>query len=80
MPGERDDSLQCISVRLDRQNYSYCSYVMKNFLNRKKMWGYITGMRSKPIDDTVKGYADMLDVWEANNSKIITWANNLVEQ
>ena len=29
---ERDDSLQYVRVRLDGKNYSYLSYVMRNFL------------------------------------------------
>jgi hypothetical protein len=40
---ERDDSLQSVSVRLDVKNYSYWSYVMRNFLKGKKMWGYVSG-------------------------------------
>jgi hypothetical protein len=40
---ERDDSLQFVSVRLDEKNYSYWSYVMRNFLKGKKMWGYVGG-------------------------------------
>ena len=79
MAGERDDSLQSISVRLDGKNYTYWSYVMKNFLKGKKLWGYINGDLNKPNDKTnVEKYAELLDVWEANNSKIITWINNSV--
>lgn len=48
MVGERDDSLQSISVRLDGNNYSYWSYVMRNFLKGKRMWGYVSGVLSKP--------------------------------
>jgi len=40
---ERDDSLQSVSMRLDGKNYSYWSYVMKNFLKGKKMRGYVSG-------------------------------------
>ncbi|KAK0607549.1 hypothetical protein LWI29_016510 [Acer saccharum] len=79
MAGERDDSLQSISVRLDGKNYSYWSYVMKNFLKGKKMWGYVSGISGKPDDKKAENYVDLLDVWEANNSKIITWVNNSVE-
>ena len=42
MANERDDSLQSMSVRLDGKNYLYWSYVMRNFLKGKKMWGYIS--------------------------------------
>jgi len=33
-------------------------------------------MISRNID---KGYAALIDVWEANNTKIITWINSYVE-
>ncbi|XP_075473383.1 uncharacterized protein LOC142504394 [Primulina tabacum] len=42
------------------------------------MWGYVTGVRDKPTDQTNPDYAVSLDVWEADNSKIITWINNSV--
>jgi hypothetical protein len=32
-----------VSERLDGKNYSYWSYVMRNFLKGKKMWGYVSG-------------------------------------
>ena len=43
MATKKDDSLQSVSVRLDEKNYSYWSYVMRNFLKGKKTWGYISG-------------------------------------
>jgi hypothetical protein len=43
MATERNDSLQSVSMRLDGKNYSYWSYVMRNFLNGKKIWGYVNG-------------------------------------
>ncbi|KAI3769398.1 hypothetical protein L6452_00500 [Arctium lappa] len=69
----KDDSLQAINVRLDGKNYSYWSYVLKNFLKGKKMWGYVSGTIVKPKEATD------LDSWEVDNSKIITWINNSVE-
>ncbi|TXG60844.1 hypothetical protein EZV62_012207 [Acer yangbiense] len=79
MAGEKDDSLQSISVKLDGKNYSYWSYVMKNFLKGKKIWGYVTSTMVKPKNEKVEDYVNLLDVWEANNSKIITWINNSVQ-
>ncbi|XP_022866162.1 uncharacterized protein LOC111385969 [Olea europaea var. sylvestris] len=73
-----DDSLQSMSVRLDGKNYSYWSYVMRNFLKGKKMWGFISGISVKP-ENTNEGYTALIDAWESNNSKIITWINNSVE-
>jgi len=59
---ERDDSLQFVSVRLDGKNYSYWSYVMRNFFKGKKMWGYVseTSMIPKNIEE---GDAVLIDTW-----------------
>ncbi|XP_057773729.1 uncharacterized protein LOC130993022 [Salvia miltiorrhiza] len=79
MTSERDDSLQSINVRLNGKNYSYWSYVMKNFLRGKKLWGYVSGTHCKPIEENNAKYVEELDSWEVCNSKIITWINNSVE-
>ena len=71
---ERDDSLQSMSVRLDGKNYSYWSYVMRNILKGKKLWGYVIGTSVKS-KSTNESYAIELDTWE----EIITWINNSVE-
>ena len=75
---ERDDSLQFMIVRLDGKNYSYWSYVMRNFLKSKKMWEYVSGTYVIP-KNTKEGDVVLIDTWEANNAKIITWINNSVE-
>jgi len=51
---------------------------MRNFLKGKKMWGYVseTYMIPKNIEE---GDAVLIDTWEANNAKIITWINNSVK-
>ncbi|KAH6834928.1 hypothetical protein C2S53_007300 [Perilla frutescens var. hirtella] len=79
MATERDDSLQSISARFDGKNYAYWSYVMRNFLMGKKMWGYACGMKSRPIEADNEKYEEQMEVWQVNNSKIITWINNLVD-
>ena len=43
MATRKDDFLQSISVQLDGKNYSYRSYVIKNFLRGKSMWDYVLG-------------------------------------
>jgi hypothetical protein len=78
MVAERDDSLQSVSVRLDGKNYLYWSYVMKNFLKGKKMWGYVSGTYMVPKNTEERDVA-LIDAWEANNVKIITWINNSIE-
>ena len=51
---------------------------MENFVRGKPMWGYISGVKEKSIDTKANDYATALEVWEVNNSKIITWVNNFV--
>ncbi|KAH6815736.1 hypothetical protein C2S51_020556 [Perilla frutescens var. frutescens] len=43
------------------------------------MWGYVCGTHSKPIEAHNEKFVEQIDVWEVNNSKIITWINNSVE-
>jgi hypothetical protein len=81
MASDKDDSIQSISVQLNGENYSYWSYVMKNFLIGKDMWSYIDGLYVKPTDKKdVDKYAEALKTWNKGNSKIITWINNSVSQ
>ncbi|XP_062093433.1 uncharacterized protein LOC133799432 [Humulus lupulus] len=80
MAGAKDDSLQSINVQLNGQNYSYWHYVMKKFLKGKRMWGYVSGTSTKPKNDKDDSFAEQLNLWDANNSKIITWINNSVQQ
>jgi len=75
---EKDDSFQFVSVWLDGKNYSYWSYVMRNFLKGKRMWGYVSGTYVIPKNTEEEDVA-LIDTWEANNAKIITWINNYVE-
>jgi hypothetical protein len=75
---ETDDSIQSVSVRLDENNYSYWSYVIKNFFKGKKMWGYVSGTYMIP-KNTKERDAILIDIWEANNTKIITWINNSIK-
>lgn len=78
MDAAKDDSLRSVSVRLDGKNFSYWSYVMRNFLKGKKMWGYVSETYMVPKNNEEK-YAELIDTWEVNNAKIITWINNSVE-
>ena len=76
----KEDNLHAISTRLDGKNYSYWSYVMRNFLRGKSMWGYCTGTKIKPTVPQLENYDALLDTWETENSKVITWINNSVTQ
>jgi len=51
---------------------------MKNFLKGKKMRGYVSGTSVKPLNID-KSCTTLIDVWEANNAKIIIWINNFVK-
>lgn len=44
----------------------------------KKMWGFIIDISTKLIDAKIKKYEDLLEAWDNDNSKIITWMNNFV--
>jgi len=52
--------------------------VIINFFKGKKIWRYVSGTLVKPRN-TDGDYNALIDVWEANNAKIITWINNYVE-
>jgi len=49
-----------VSVRLDGKNYSYWSYVMRNFLKGKKMWRYVSGTYMIP-KNTEEGDVVLID-------------------
>ena len=51
---------------------------MRNFLKGKKIWGYVSGTYVIP-KNTEERDVVLIDTWEANNAKIITWINNSVE-
>jgi len=51
---------------------------MGNFLKGKKMWGYVSGTYVIP-KNTEERVVVLIDTWEANNAKIITWINNSIE-
>ena len=57
---ERDDLLQFVIVRLDGNNSSYWSYMMRNFYRGKKMWGYVNGTPEKPKNSD-EGYVALID-------------------
>ena len=42
------------------------------------MWGYVSGTYMVP-KHTKKEDAALIDAWEVNDAKIITWINNFVE-
>ena len=74
----KDDSLQAISVQLDGKNFAYWSYVMRNFLKGKSMWGYVSGTITAPDPSKEDSSSTTIETWEVANSKIITWINNSV--
>jgi translation initiation factor IF-1 len=51
---------------------------MRNFLNGKKIWGYISGTYVIP-KNTEEGDVVLIDIWEVNNANIIIWINNFVK-
>lgn len=79
MVTEKDDSLQFIIVRLNGKSYSYWNTMMRNFLKRKELWGYVSRTIVKP-KITVDNYVTQLDKCESNNAKILTWIHNSIER
>ena len=57
---EKDSSLQSMSVKLDVNNYSYWSYVIRNFFKGKKLWEYFIRTCVKP-KSTNENYVVELD-------------------
>ena len=51
---------------------------MRNFLKGKKMWRYVSGTYVIP-KNTEEEDVVLIETWEANNAKIITWIHNSVE-
>ncbi|PWA71849.1 hypothetical protein CTI12_AA263730 [Artemisia annua] len=42
------------------------------------MWGYVTGVKKMPTDNKLDNYDVLLETWEVENSKVITWINNSI--
>ena len=53
---------------------------MHNFLIGKNVWGYVSGEIVMPTDKKAENYESLASAWKVNNSKIITWFNNFVNQ
>lgn len=53
-------------------NYAYQSYVLKNLLNGKHVWGYATSVIGKSIDKKALIYATLRYLWDVDNYNIIT--------
>ena len=51
---------------------------MINFFKGEKMWGYVNGTYMTP-KNIKEGDVILIDIWEANNAKIITFINNFVK-
>jgi len=49
---------------------------MRNLFKGKKMRGYVSGTYVIP-KNTKEGDVALIDAWEANNAKIITWINKM---
>ena len=67
----KDDYLQSINTRLDGKNYTYWSYVMKNFLHGQNMWGYVTRTKAKPSVPEGENFDVLVDACETDNSMFI---------
>lgn len=44
------------------------------------MWGIVTGVKRKQTNEKAANYSMLLDDWEIDNSKIMTWINKSTVQ
>ena len=76
---DRNDILKPISTTLDDTNYLAWAQAMKSFLKGRKLWRFITGDISIPIQETTENnslFADRLEDWESKHHQIITCFRN----
>ncbi|KAF3627435.1 hypothetical protein FXO38_28758 [Capsicum annuum] len=64
------DSRDILSTKFDGHNFPIWKFHFRAFIRGKGLLGIIDGSNSIPTEDKEK------EVWEANNSKIITWLVN----
>ena len=77
MPG--DEIYRPIHVIFYGDNFTQWSQVMRNYLNVRKLWLYVSGDRpilEKVDKETGSAYAIRIEDWESANHRIITWFRN----
>lgn len=73
---DRFDAAQPIKTILDGTNYVPWSQEMSSFLKGHRLWCYVTGDISKPVQqigETDAKLAERLEDWDSKNHQILTW-------
>ena len=76
---DRLDSAHPIAITMDGPNYIVWAQSMSSFLKGRKLWRYVTGNITEPVqatgEDATK-FAERLEDWDSKNHQIITWIYN----
>ena len=68
-----------IHVLFNGDNFSQWSQAISSYLKGRKLWRYVSGVRTIPIKEEKESdaaYDLRLEEWESSNHQIITWFRN----
>ena len=69
-------SVDQYSIRRKKLNVLELWY--EKFPSWENMWGYVFGVKTKPSVPQAENFDLLVDTWETDNSKVITWINKFV--
>ncbi|KAK3018585.1 hypothetical protein RJ639_002820 [Escallonia herrerae] len=85
----QNDVSQPINIILDGPNYPYWAQALRSFLKGRKLWPFVSGDRTKPLQrkggpastpefgsESDEDFANCLEDWDSINHRIITWFSN----
>lgn len=76
---EKVDVLQPINSTLDGTKFVSWAQEMSSFLKGRRLWRYVIGDVTKPVqlkDEGIATYIDRLVVWDSKNHQILNWIRN----
>ena len=76
---DRSEGSRPIVITLEGPNYIPWSQAMSSFLKGRKLWRYVTGDITAPVQGTAETpteYIVRLEEWDSKNHQIITWIRN----
>ena len=68
-----------IHVIFNGDNFSQWSQAISSYLKGRKLWRYVSGVRTIPVKEEKESdaaYDLRLEEWESSNHQIITWFRN----
>ena len=68
-----------IHVLFNGDNFSQLSQAISSYLKGRKLWRYVSGVRTIPVKEEKESdaaYDLRLEEWESSNHQIITWFRN----